>query len=204
MITQVGATASSTYQAAYSATGTAQTQAKQATGTVEDSAYTLSLSAEYTASKTSQTQNTDAMQTIKDQLDQSTSAMRDMVEKLITQQVGDGSASFSLTLQITGLTQTSSPVQETASSSQASDSEWGIEAVSDKIVNFAKSLSGGDASKMAVLKDAIDKGFAQAQKTLGGKLPDISSKTYDAVMTKLDEWANGGSTSTSAGTNTEE
>jgi hypothetical protein len=28
-----------------------------------------------------------------------------------------------------------------------------------------------------------------AAKSLGGSLPDISSKTYDAVMNKLDAWA---------------
>ena len=62
------------------------------------------------------------------------------------------------------------------------------EAVSDRIVEFAKAISGGDKAKFETLKDAIDKGFKDAEKILGGKLPDISQKTYKMVMEKLDRW----------------
>ncbi len=64
------------------------------------------------------------------------------------------------------------------------------EAVSDRIVNFAKAISGGDTDKYELLKDAIEKGFNEAKELLGGSLPDISNKTYDLVMEKLDNWAN--------------
>lgn len=67
------------------------------------------------------------------------------------------------------------------------DGPLGIEAMSDKIVDFAKAISGGDKSKLAILRKAIDKGFKEAEKTLGG-LPDISRKTYDRIMDKLDKW----------------
>ena len=63
----------------------------------------------------------------------------------------------------------------------------GIEAVSDRIVNFAKAVSGGDKSKLDKLKGAIDKGFKEAEKILG-QLPEISRKTYDRIMEKLDAW----------------
>lgn len=63
----------------------------------------------------------------------------------------------------------------------------GIEATSDRIVNFAKALSGGDTSKLNALRGAIDKGFKEAEKMLG-KLPEISQKTYDRIMEKLDAW----------------
>ena len=61
--------------------------------------------------------------------------------------------------------------------------------VSDRIVEFAKAISGGDKSKLDQLKKAIDDGFAAAQGVLGRVLPEISKQTYEMVMTKLDDWA---------------
>ena len=66
---------------------------------------------------------------------------------------------------------------------------YGIEAMSDTIVNFAKAISGGDKSKLDKLVAAIDKGFSEAGKALGG-LPEISMKTYDRIMEKLNIWKN--------------
>ncbi len=63
------------------------------------------------------------------------------------------------------------------------------ETVSDRIVDFAIAVSGNDKTKLAELKASIDKGFAAAQKSFGGELPGICSQTYDAIMEKLDKWA---------------
>lgn len=62
------------------------------------------------------------------------------------------------------------------------------ENVSDRIVDFAKAISGGDKSKFNLLKGAIQDGFNAARDVLGGTLPEISEKTYDLVMQKLDQW----------------
>ncbi len=67
--------------------------------------------------------------------------------------------------------------------------ELSPEKVSDRIVEFAKAISGGDKSKIDTLREAIDKGFEEAARILGGELPEISQKTYDLVMEKLDNWA---------------
>lgn len=61
------------------------------------------------------------------------------------------------------------------------DGELGIEKTSDRIVDFAIAISGGDKSKASILKDAIEKGFKEAEKALGGKLPEISLKTYEKI-----------------------
>lgn len=71
----------------------------------------------------------------------------------------------------------------------AEDGYWGVEQTSDRIVDFAKALSGGDPDKIEELREAFEKGFKQAEKTWGGKLPEISQKTYDAVFEKFDAWA---------------
>lgn len=71
----------------------------------------------------------------------------------------------------------------------AEDGYWGVNATSDRIVDFAKALTGGDPSKIEKMRDAFKKGYEQAEKTWGGKLPEISQKTYDAVMEKFDKLA---------------
>ena len=65
----------------------------------------------------------------------------------------------------------------------------GVEQTSDRIVQFALSLIGNDPDLLEEIKASIDKGFEMAASALGGTLPDISMKTYDAVIDKLDAWA---------------
>lgn len=71
----------------------------------------------------------------------------------------------------------------------AEDGYWGVKQTSERIMDFAMALTGGDPSKVESMRDAFKKGFEQAEKTWGGKLPEISQKTYDAVMKKFDELA---------------
>lgn len=73
----------------------------------------------------------------------------------------------------------------------AEDGYWGVEKTSDRIVDFAKALSGGDEKKADELIGAFKKGFEQATKAWGKTLPDISKKTYDRVLEKMDNWKNG-------------
>ena len=40
------------------------------------------------------------------------------------------------------------------------------------------------------MKAAFEKGYKMAEKTWGGKLPDISRQTYDAVLKGFDDWKN--------------
>ncbi len=69
------------------------------------------------------------------------------------------------------------------------EGDLGVEAVSDRIVAFARALSGGDSSRSDELREAIIQGFKEAEAILGG-LPDISHQTRDRVMEKLDDWVN--------------
>lgn len=66
--------------------------------------------------------------------------------------------------------------------------EYSAEKVSDRIVEFANAISGGDKSKFDLLKGAIEEGFKAAKAALGGTLPEVSQKTYDLVMEKLNNW----------------
>ena len=71
----------------------------------------------------------------------------------------------------------------------AEDGYWGVGQTSDRIIQFATALTGGDPDKIEAMRDAFKKGYAQAEKTWGGSLPEISQKTYDAVMEKFDKLA---------------
>ena len=71
----------------------------------------------------------------------------------------------------------------------ADDGYWGVEQTSDRIIEFAKGLVGDDPEKAEQMRAAFEKGFKAATKSWGSKLPDISQRTYDAVMSKFDDWA---------------
>lgn len=66
---------------------------------------------------------------------------------------------------------------------------WGVKQTSERIIQFAISLSGGDPAKLSDIKAAIEKGFSDAERSWGGALPDICMQTKEAVFKGLDDWA---------------
>lgn len=76
------------------------------------------------------------------------------------------------------------------------DGYWGVKQTSDRILDFAKALAGGDASKADELLDAFKKGYEQATGAWGKDLPDISKETYKAVEEKFAAWKNESNTTT--------
>lgn len=71
----------------------------------------------------------------------------------------------------------------------ADDGYFGVEKTAERIFNFAIGVAGGDTSRLDAIKEGVEQGFQEALDAFGGTLPDISYDTYDAVMSKLDEWA---------------
>ncbi len=78
--------------------------------------------------------------------------------------------------------------QEEAQELVAEDGYFGVEQTSERIFQFAVGVAGGDPSRIDAIKEGVDKGFNEAMEAFGGKLPEISYETYDAVMVKLDNW----------------
>lgn len=70
------------------------------------------------------------------------------------------------------------------------DGFWGIKQTSERAIEFAKALSGGDPSKMAELRKGIEDGYKAAEKAWGGALPEICKQTQEATLKGLDDWAN--------------
>lgn len=69
------------------------------------------------------------------------------------------------------------------------DGYWGVKQTSNRILDFATALTGGDPSKIEDMRKAFEKGYKMAEDTWGGELPDISKQTYDAVMKGFDKMA---------------
>ena len=134
---------------------------------------------------------------------QRTSQLRSLVEKMMTKQgtaIANADSMWSFLAE--GNFTIDEETQKQAQADIAEDGYWGVEQTSDRILDFAKALSGNDPEKADLLIDAFKKGFDDATKSWGKDLPDISKRTYDAVLEKFDKWKNGSTTET-AGTETE-
>ncbi len=71
----------------------------------------------------------------------------------------------------------------------SADGFWGVRQTSERTIKFAKALSGGDPSKIALLRNSIIEGYDAAEKAWGGELPEISKQTQEAILKGLDDWA---------------
>lgn len=127
--------------------------------------------------------NSDEIDRLWAESEQAAEALKNIVENLISKQSQNtenmNSNNISMRLNKRAISKAQDMISE--------DGQWGVDAVSTRIVDFAKAISGGDKTKIDELKAAIEKGFQEAEQYFGA-LPDISQKTYDAVMNKLDAW----------------
>lgn len=136
------------------------------------------------------TPNVDLVNKLKADAEARTSQLRSLVEKLISGQGNAiGNADDIWSFLRTGNFTVDAETKAQAQADIAEDGYWGVEQTSERILDFAKALSGGDPSKAEELKDAFVKGFKQATKTWGGELPEISQRTYDATIKKFEDWA---------------
>jgi hypothetical protein len=78
----------------------------------------------------------------------------------------------------------------TAQQEISEDGFWGVKQTSERAIEFAKALSGGDPSKLELIKSAMEEGYKAAEKAWGGELPEICKQTQDATLKGLDDWAN--------------
>ncbi len=77
---------------------------------------------------------------------------------------------------------------ETAAQAISKDGDWGVDAVSTRLLDMAVSLSGGDISKIAELRSAVEAGFQAAGDVIGGALPGVCQETYAETMRRFDYW----------------
>lgn len=149
--------------------------------------------------KSSSTVNTDYVKKnsaliskLKADSDARVSQLRGIVEQMMKKQgAAIGNADSMWRFLAGGNFTVSAEVAAQAQADIADDGYWGVEQTSDRILDFAKALSGSNPDKADELLEAFKKGFSQATKSWGNTLPDISQRTYDAVIKKFDAWKNG-------------
>lgn len=191
-----GITSTSTAYEAYQASQPVKTNTETAAANVTA---TEDVAAVYEPSKESETsksqsvnyaQNTELVNKLKADAEAHTQQLQNIVQQLMTKQGQTyNTANDIWKFLASGNFTVDAATKEQAQKDIAEDGYWGVEQTSDRIIDFAKALTGGDPSKIEDMREAFKKGYEQAEKTWGGELPEISKKTYDAVMEKFDKMA---------------
>ena len=128
---------------------------------------------------------------MKGELSSKNQQLQNLVDQLLTKQAKKYTTLKDLFTDIKeGKIEVDPKTVEQAQKDVAEDGYWGIEKTSDRLVEMAKALSGGDVSKADSLISAIKKGFDQAADAWGGELPESCQKTIDAAVQKLNDWKN--------------
>lgn len=142
------------------------------------------------STKKTYTPDTNLINKLKADADARTQQLRTLVEQLMGKQANTyGTANDIWSFLRSGNFTVDAATKAQAQADIAEDGYWGVNQTSDRIIQFATALTGGDPDKIEEMREAFKKGYAQAEKTWGGKLPEISQKTYDAVMEKFDKLA---------------
>jgi len=128
--------------------------------------------------------DTATMEKIKADVLNQTQRLRDLVSKLFSKQGETWDNAFDFLVEIDEATRAE------AKELVSEDGYFGVKKTTERIMDFAKAISGGDPSKINLLKDAVLKGFKNAEEIWGDKMPEITKKTYDAVMAEFDKWEN--------------
>ncbi len=142
-------------------------------------------------SKTQKKSNTAIVSKLKADAEAHTAQLQNIVSQLISKQGSAfGTANDMWRFLAGGNFSVDAETKAQAQADIAEDGYWGVKATSDRILDFAKAICNNDPKMIDKMRNAFKKGFDQATKTWGGKLPEISQKTYTAVMEKFDAWAN--------------
>ncbi len=81
---------------------------------------------------------------------------------------------------------------EDAAKAIAPGGAWSVDAVSSRIFDLASAIAGNDPERLSQMRAAVEKGFEQAgltwkDSTGQSKLPEISTQTYDEIMSRFDK-----------------
>ena len=181
------------YQANQAAAKTAEEKTSEAKASEEKEntgvVYEASKDADTKTAKT-YTQNTKLVNKMKADAEAHAQQLQNIVQQLMSKQ-GEtyNTANGIWSILASGDFTVDAATKAQAEKDIAEDGYWGVEQTSDRIIDFATALTGGDPSKIEEMREAFKKGYKQAEKTWGGQLPDISQRTYDAVMEKFDKLA---------------
>ena len=190
----------STKTSSASKTTATTTKAETTASTAESSGVIYEPSGEATTASSQKTYKTDTnlVAKLKADAEARTSQLRSLVEQMMSKQATTyGNATDIWSFLRSGNYTVDPATKAQAQADIAEDGYWGVNQTSQRILDFATALTGGDPDKIEEMRAAFKKGYEQAQKTWGGELPEICQKTYEAVFAGFDKMAE------EAGLNTE-
>lgn len=167
-----------------------ESQKTASTTTTEEAGavYEPSRGVDAASAKKTYTPDTNLINKLKADADSRTQQLRSLVEQMMGKQADAyGKATNMWQFLKSGSYKVDAATQAQAQADIAEDGYWGVNQTSDRIISFATALTGGDPDKIDEMRAAFEKGYKKAEKTWGGKLPDISQRTYDAVLKKFDD-----------------
>ena len=77
--------------------------------------------------------------------------------------------------------------QDEAKALISEDGFFGVKNTAQRIFDFAVKMAGDDPERLQAARDAVLKGFKEAENIFGGALPDISHETINRVLELIDE-----------------
>ena len=191
-VTSTQAAAAYSYHSTSAAKEKTSAEEAKTTTTAEDTGviYEHSTAAKTSSTKKAYTPDTNLVNKLKADAENRASQLRSLVEQMMGKQANTyGNANDIWSFLRSGNFTVDPATKAQAQADIAEDGYWGVNQTSDRIIQFANALTGGDPDKIESMREAFKKGYAQAEKTWGGSLPEISQKTYDAVMEKFDKLA---------------
>lgn len=191
-VTSTQAAAAYSYNSTSAAKEKTSAEEAKTTTTAEDTGviYEHSTAAKTSSTKKTYTPDTNLVNKLKADAENRASQLRSLVEQIMGKQANTyGNANDIWSFLRSGNFTVDPATKAQAQADIAEDGYWGVNQTSDRIIQFANALTGGDPDKIESMREAFKKGYAQAEKTWGGSLPEISQKTYDAVMEKFDKLA---------------
>ncbi len=178
------------YQTSQSAAKTEEKAEQSSSSNQSGVVYEPSTEKATESTKKTYTQNTALVNKMKADAENHTKQLQNIVQQLMTKQGQTYNIANDMwKFLANGKFEVDAATKAQAQKDIAEDGYWGVEQTSDRIIDFATALTGGDPDKIEEMREAFKKGYKQAEKTWGGELPDISKRTYDAVMQKFDKMA---------------
>ena len=186
-----GAGSAYSTSAATSKTREAKTDAKETTTAQSSGGAVYESSKDTSAASTKKYKpDTQMIAKLKADADARTSQLQSLVERMLTKQGQTyGKANDIWSILSSGNFTVDPATKLQAQADIAEDGYWGVSQTSQRILDFAKALTGGDPSKIEEMRSAFEKGYKLAEKKWGGSLPSISQQTFDAVQKGFDKMA---------------
>lgn len=139
--------------------------------------------------KMSESERSNLVSKLKSDQEARQSQLMNMVQKMFNKQANTyGQSTDMWRFLASGKFTVDAATKSQAQADISEDGYYGVKKTSERMFEFAMALSGGDVNKMKELQSAVEKGYKQAEKTWGGKLPDISKQTLDATNQLFEDY----------------